>query len=48
MGLRELHGSWDDGASVATIHRAIDLAVGLLDTADMDRPFLDEEFVGRG
>jgi aryl-alcohol dehydrogenase-like predicted oxidoreductase len=37
----------DDDRSVAVIHRAIDLGVTLIDTADVYGPFLNEELVGR-
>lgn len=35
MGMSEFYGSRDDIESVATIHRALDLGVNFLDTADM-------------
>jgi aryl-alcohol dehydrogenase-like predicted oxidoreductase len=47
MGMSEFYGPGDDAESVATIHRAIDLGVTFLDTADMYGPFLNEELVGR-
>src|SRR4030095_9632040 len=37
----------DETDAIATIHRAIDLGVTLLDTADMYGPFTNEELVGR-
>ncbi len=37
----------DDTESIATIHRALDLGVTLLDTADMYGPYTNEELVGR-
>lgn len=37
----------DDAASIATIHRAIDLGVTLFDTAEMYGPYLNEELLGR-
>ena len=40
-------GPGDDDESVATIHRAIDLGVTLIDTADIYGPFVNEELVGR-
>ncbi|WP_217240380.1 aldo/keto reductase [Streptomyces sp. AC555_RSS877] len=40
------HG-WDDDASVKVIHRALDLGVNLIDTADVYGPFTNEELVGR-
>ncbi|MEY2568415.1 MAG: hypothetical protein QOE35_2944 [Actinomycetota bacterium] len=47
MGMSEFYGSLDDAESVATIHRAIELGVTFLDTADVYGPFLNEELVGR-
>ncbi len=47
MGMSEFYGKGDDKESVATIHRALDLGVNLLDTADMYGPFTNEELVGR-
>ncbi len=47
MGMSEFYGSGDEAESTATIHRAIDLGVTLLDTADMYGPFTNEELVGR-
>ena len=47
MGMSEFYGKGDDKESVATIHRALDLGVNLLDTADMYGPLTNEELVGR-
>jgi len=47
MGMSEFYGPGDEAESVATIHRALDLGVTFLDTADMYGPFLNEELVGR-
>src|SRR5579863_6693670 len=47
MGMSEFYGTGDEAESVATIHRALDLGVILLDTADMYGPFTNEELVGR-
>src|ERR1700691_5632068 len=47
MGMSEFYGERDEAESVATIHRALDLGVTLLDTADMYGPFINEELVGR-
>ena len=47
MGMSEFYGARDDAESIATIHRALDLGVTLLDTADMYGPFTNEELVGR-
>ena len=47
MGMSEFYGARDDQESIATIHRALDLGVTFLDTADMYGPYLNEELVGR-
>jgi len=47
MGMSDFYGPTDDEESVATIHRAIDLGVTFLDTADMYGPFKNEELLGR-
>ncbi len=47
MGMSEFYGAGDDAESVATIHRALDLGVTFLDTADMYGPFTNERLVGR-
>ena len=47
MGMSEFYGPRDDAESTATIHRALDLGVTFLDTADMYGPFVNEELVGR-
>ncbi|MBD0318764.1 MAG: aldo/keto reductase [Gemmatimonadetes bacterium] len=47
MGMSEFYGEGDDTESLATIHRALELGVTLLDTADIYGPFTNEELVGR-
>lgn len=47
MGMSEFYGGRDDAESMATIHRAIDLGVTLIDTADMYGPFINETLVGQ-
>src|SRR5438045_7114501 len=47
MGMSEFYGSHDDAQSMSTIHRALDLGVNFLDTADMYGPFTNEQLVGR-
>jgi aryl-alcohol dehydrogenase-like predicted oxidoreductase len=46
MGMSEFYGPTDDAESIRTIHRAIDLGVTLLDTADMYGPHTNEQLVG--
>jgi aryl-alcohol dehydrogenase-like predicted oxidoreductase len=47
MGMSEFYGRADEGEAIATIQRALDLGVTLLDTADMYGPFTNEKLVGR-
>ncbi len=46
MGMSEFYGTSDEQTATATIHRALDLGVTLLDTADMYGPFTNEQLVG--
>ncbi|MFC4536395.1 aldo/keto reductase [Sphaerisporangium dianthi] len=46
MGMSEFYGQGDDGESTATLHRALDLGVTFLDTADIYGPFTNERLVG--
>jgi aryl-alcohol dehydrogenase-like predicted oxidoreductase len=47
MGMSEFYAGADERESIATLHRAIDLGVDFLDTADIYGPFRNEELVGR-
>jgi aryl-alcohol dehydrogenase-like predicted oxidoreductase len=47
MGMSEFYGPGDEDESVATIHRALELGITFLDTADMYGPFTNERLVGR-
>lgn len=47
MGISDAYGTRDDAESLATINRALDLGVNLLDTADVYGAGQNEEFIGR-
>ncbi len=47
MGMSEFYGTTDEDEAIATIHRALELGITFLDTADMYGPFTNERLVGR-
>ena len=47
MGMSEFYGTGDERQGIETIHRALDLGVTFLDTADMYGPFTNEQLVGK-
>ncbi|MGB3681656.1 MAG: aldo/keto reductase [Rubrobacteraceae bacterium] len=47
MGMSEFYGTTDEDESIATIHRAIELGVTFIDTADIYGPFTNEKLVGK-
>jgi aryl-alcohol dehydrogenase-like predicted oxidoreductase len=47
MGMSFAYGTGDERESIATIHRALDLGINFLDTAEVYGPYTNEQLVGR-
>lgn len=47
MGMSDFYGPTNDEQSISVIHRALDLGIKFLDTADMYGPFTNERLVGK-
>lgn len=47
MGMSDFYVGGSEAESIATLHRALDLGVNFLDTADMYGPFTNEQLVGK-
>lgn len=47
MGMSDAYGPGDESEAIATIHRALELGITFLDTADIYGPFTNERLIGR-
>ena len=47
MGMTFAYGGQEEAASIATLHRALDLGITFFDTAEIYGPFTNEELIGK-
>jgi aryl-alcohol dehydrogenase-like predicted oxidoreductase len=47
MGMSNVYGAADEGESIATLHRALELGINFFDTAEVYGPYHNEELLGR-
>ena len=47
MGMSEFYSGRDEAEAIATLHRALDLGITFLDTADMYGPHTNEQLIGK-
>jgi aryl-alcohol dehydrogenase-like predicted oxidoreductase len=46
-GMRDMYGAADEAESIATLHRALEIGVAFIDTAEVYGPYANEELLGR-